>query len=294
MRRAPSRAAGARAAVIPFRGRSARLAPERLVIGGLELLRAGERWDRRPTLLFLHGASAAAWVWAEHLMPELAEAGWRCAALSFRGHGGSRGRALLHGYGLLDYLLDARAALASLDGPAIVVGHSLGGLVAQMLIGDPRLRGLVLMAPVPPEGLAAASLKLAVSDPDLWREVARMPWAEAAETPPQRLRRALFSEALPDARAWSLLQRFQSESLRAVAEAQWPRPVASAHLLRLPALVLSSGRDPLMPADALARTAWFHGADHVVVDTVAHAMMLDHAWGDVVRALAAWLSDRFR
>ncbi|WP_157967131.1 alpha/beta hydrolase [Elioraea thermophila] len=279
--------------MIPFRARAAGFEPERLVVGDIEVLRAGERNDRRPALLFLHGASAAAWVWAEHLMEPLAATGWRCVAVSFRGHGGSHGRALLHGYGLLDYLLDARAALASLDGPAIVIGHSLGGLVAQMLLGDPRLRGVVLMAPVPPEGLAAASLKLAFSDPDLWREVARMPWAEAVETPPQRLRRALFSEALPDARAWSLLQRFQSESLRAVAEAQWPRPVASARLLGLPALVLSSRIDPLVPADAVVRTSWLHGADHVVLETVAHAMMLDHAWGDVVRAVVAWLEARF-
>lgn len=283
---------GSGAAVIPFRARTARFEPERVEVGGIEVLRAGEGGGR-PAILFLHGASAAAWVWAEHLMQPLAEAGWRCAALSFRGHGGSRGRPLLHGYGLLDYLLDARSALASLDSPAIVIGHSLGGLVAQMLLGDPRLRGVVLMAPVPPEGLAAASFTLALSDPDLWREVARMPWAEAMETPPQRLRRALFSDALAEARAWSLLQRFQSESLRALAEAQWPRPVASARLLGLPALVLSSRIDPLVRADAIARAAWLHGADHIVLDTVAHAMMLDHAWGDVVRALLAWLDARF-
>ncbi len=278
--------------MIPFRVRAARFEPERVVVGGIELLRAGDGGGR-PAILFLHGASAAAWVWAEHLMQPLAEAGWRCAALSFRGHGGSRGRALLHGFGLLDYVLDAQSVLASLDAPVIIVGHSLGGLVAQMLLGDPRLRGIVLMAPVPPEGLAAVSLKLAVSDPDLWREVARMPWADAIDTPPQRLRRALFSETLSEARAWSLLQRFQSESLRALAEAQWPRPVASARLLGLPALVLSSRIDPLVPADAVSRAAWFHGAHHVMLDTVAHAMMLDHAWGDMARVLVSWLDACF-
>lgn len=284
---------GGGAAVIPFRARAARFEPERVEIGGIEVLRAGDSSRGRPALLFLHGASAAAWVWAEHLMQPLTETGWRCVAVSFRGHGGSRGRAFLHGYGLLDYLLDARTALASLDGPAIVIGHSLGGLIAQMLLGDPRLRGLVLMAPVPPEGLAAASLKLAFSDPELWREVARMPWAEAAETPPQRLRRALFSDSLHEGRAWSLLQRFQSESLRAVAEAQWPRPVASARLLGLPALVLSSRIDPLVPTDAVARAAWLHGGDHATLDSVAHAMMLDHDWSSVARVLTGWLEARF-
>lgn len=39
-----------------------------------------------PPLLFLHGAGHAAWCWAEHFMPWLAEQGLECHALSFRGH----------------------------------------------------------------------------------------------------------------------------------------------------------------------------------------------------------------
>lgn len=278
--------------VIPFRRRDARPEPPRLIGAGLELLVAEGGRAGRPALLLLHGASAAAWVWAEHLMPALGAAGWRCAALSFRGHGGSTGRSVLHGLGLLDYLLDARSAIEALGGPVILVGHSLGGLVAQMMLGDPRVRGLILLAPVPPEGLAGASLRLALTDPGLWREAARMPWADAVATAPERLRRALFSDSLPEARATSLLGRFQSESLRAVAEAQFPRPVASARLVGVPALVVASTEDPLVPADALVRTAWLHGADHVVIDTVRHAMMLDAGWPCVVETILRFLAAR--
>jgi pimeloyl-ACP methyl ester carboxylesterase len=256
---------------------------------GLELLLAGPEDQRRATLLFLHGAAAGAWVWAEHVLPSLAADGWRCAALSFRGHGHSYGRGLLHTWGLLDYLSDARAALAALEGPVVIVAHSLGALVAQMLLGDPRIRGLVLMAPVPAEGLAAANMRLAFTDPLLWQEVARMPWLAAGLPAPERLRHALFSEALPEARAAEHLSRMQPESLRALAEAQWPRPVGSARLLGVPSLVLGAKADPLVPQDAVLRTAWFHGADRAMFDRIGHAMMLDAGWEQPLALARAWL-----
>lgn len=275
--------------VIPFRRRAA---PPPEPVRGLELLRTEPDGARPATVLFLHGAAGAAWMWAEHLMGALAASGWRTAALSFRGHGASAGRDTLHGFGLLDYLVDARAAIAALGGPVVLVGHSLGGLVAQMLLGDPRIRGLVLLAPVPPEGLAGANWRLACTDPVLWHEVARMPWADAGGTPPVRLRRALFSDALPDHLAWGYIARLQSESLRALAEAQWPRPVASARLVGVPALVVGAAEDPLVPPDALLRTAWLHGAEHATMDRLGHAMMLDAGWPRVAEVLRRFLAAR--
>jgi pimeloyl-ACP methyl ester carboxylesterase len=256
---------------------------------GLELLLAGPEDQRPATLLFLHGAAAGAWVWAEHVLPSLAADGWRCAALSFRGHGQSYGRNFLHAWSLLDYLSDTRAALAALDGPVVIIAHSLGALVAQMLLGEPRLRGLVLMAPVPAEGLAAANMRLAFTDPLLWQEVAGMPWLAAGLPAPARLRHALFSPALPDEAALAHLARMQPESLRALAEAQWPRPVGSARLLGVPALVLGAKADPLVPQDAVLRTAWFHGADRAMIERIGHAMMLDAGWEQPLALARAWL-----
>lgn len=256
---------------------------------GLELLLSGPEDERPATVLFLHGAAAGAWIWAEHLMPALASAGWRTAAVSFRGHGASYGRSLLHTYGLLDYLVDARTAIAALEGPIVIVAHSLGALVAQMLLGDPRIKAMVLMAPVPAEGLAGANVRLALTDPLLWQEVARMPFLSAGTPPPERLRHALFSETMDEARAVSLLSRMQPESLRALAEAQWPRPVGSARILGVPMLVLGAKADPLVPQDAVMRTAWFHGADRAMLDRIGHAMMIDAGWDHPASLARAWI-----
>ena len=256
---------------------------------GLELLVAGPKGERPANLLFLHGASVGAWVWAEHAMPAFARAGWRCGAVSFRGHGQSSGRSALHGWGLLDYVTDARAAIAAIEGPVVLVGHSLGALVAQMLLGDPRVAAIVMLAPVPAEGLAAVNVRLALTDPILWQEVARMPWLASGMRPPERLRSALFGAATTEERAFELMARMQPESLRALAEAQWPRAVASARLLGVPMLVVGPAADPLVAADSVLRTAWFHGADWAMLEGIGHAMMIDAAWERPIALALAWL-----
>lgn len=67
--------------------------------------------------------------------------------LDFRGCGLSDRPA--HGHDLEGYVSDARAALASIDAPVVVVGHSMGGKVAQYLAAEhpANLEKLILVAP---------------------------------------------------------------------------------------------------------------------------------------------------
>jgi pimeloyl-ACP methyl ester carboxylesterase len=84
-------------------------------------------------ILFLHGISLSRDTWeeiAQRLSPTYCI--W---ALDFRGHGHSDRSSR---YELVDYVSDAEAALATINRPAIVVGHSLGGCIAGMLAQTPH------------------------------------------------------------------------------------------------------------------------------------------------------------
>src|SRR3954447_2530482 len=121
---------------------------------GLEFIEAVP--DFAPTgapVLFVHGAFAGAWMWREVFMPFFARRGRACAAVSLRGHGASEGRAGLRAARLSDYRDDLQRAFAALPEPPVVVAHSLGGLLAQQLIGREEMRALALLASLPPEGL---------------------------------------------------------------------------------------------------------------------------------------------
>jgi pimeloyl-ACP methyl ester carboxylesterase len=241
-----------------------------------------------PALLLLHGAACGAWVWEEGFGAQLASAGHAVFAPDFgRGRPGDAA-------GIADFIADARRALEAIRRPAVLVGHSLGGLVAQRMLTDAEVMGCALMAPVPPEGLAWANWRLAMADPPLWRALSRMtePAGPAAES--ALLRRALFSATLPDPVALRHLRRMGGESRAALLEAQAPQPVPPAWGLGKPCIVYGARRDKLIPADAVVRTAAWHGCHFALLDEIGHVMMLDAAREALADRVINWLEETFR
>lgn len=97
-------------------------------------------------VLFLHGWISARRMWYD-VADRLDGERFTLHLLDFRGNGLSDRPE--HGHDLLGYVSDARAALARIDAPVLVAGHSMGGKVAQYLASErpPNLEKLVLVAP---------------------------------------------------------------------------------------------------------------------------------------------------
>jgi pimeloyl-ACP methyl ester carboxylesterase len=96
-----------------------------------------------PPLVLLHGGSAR-WQSSESIMPDLA-ADWHLYAPEFRGHGKSGWVA--GGYRLQDYADDTKAFLRQqVSEPAVIFGHSLGGMVALLVAAQcpERIRAVVV------------------------------------------------------------------------------------------------------------------------------------------------------
>lgn len=239
-------------------------------------------------VLFLHGAFCGAWSWAEIFLPFFARRGRRAAALSLRGH--AKGdRRILGVATLSDYLADAQRAFAEFDEPPVVVGHSLGGLLAQMLIGRVAMRALVLLASLPPEGLMFESPRLILTDPRIWLEavtaavgLVRQPIAMAAAE-------LLFSEGLSAERTRRYAALMTPEAPRALAEAHCPGPVPSAFFFGVPTLAVGGTRDRLVWPVSTCRTALYHGAQLDIVEGQGHFPMLDPEAETVARGLIDWL-----
>lgn len=98
-----------------------------------------------PPLALLHGVTRHGRDWAP-LVPALA-ASWQPHLLDFRGHGQS-GRAD-GAYAVVDYLADAVQLVRAIGRPLVVLGHSLGAMIAAAVAAQvPDLvRGVVLEDP---------------------------------------------------------------------------------------------------------------------------------------------------
>lgn len=265
----------------------------------LEVLHATPRTPRdAPPLVFVHGAFCGAWIWAEHLLPALAEAGWTAHAVSLRGHGGSDGHDRLRETSLDDYVADVLSVLDELPRPPVLIGHSMGGMVVQRVIEhyriadfrrDRPIAGGVLMASVPPGGLWGTWMHMATHDPALlWQLAAIQTFGDQAATL-HGVHRAMFSDAASPEVTRLYMDRMQAESWRVQMDMMLRPPPVSINARSIPLLVVGAEQDSFVPPWMAHLTAHAYGADCVILDGAGHAMMLGPAWPRTVTTLTRWL-----
>lgn len=217
----------------------------RIKANGIEL-HVEQHGAGTPALVFLHywGGSARTW---RHVTDLLAPE-FRTIALDQRGWGQSDAPA--QGYTLADLAADAQAVIAALAPERyILVGHSMGGKVAQLIAArrPAGLIGLALVAPSPPSPL---ELPLAV----------RKGMVAAYDTRESIV--ATVAQVLaPGGLGAEDLAGVIAESLAGApaARAAWPLAVsqeditAEAARIAVPTIVLSGADDRVDPPEVLRR-----------------------------------------
>lgn len=223
--------------------------------------------------LLLHGAGGGGWEW--NVWRAVFEAdGMQVHAPDLQPVAGG-----IDATRLSDYVAQASRALDALPGPRVLVGASLGGLLAAQLAaqGDvARIEALVLVNPLPP---APWHRQLLRRD---WPEV--VPWARDARLVSTR-------SALPDADAATALFAFRhwrDESGAVLREACAGVVVDRP---RCPVLCVVSDADADVPAQAaraLARDwdATVHEAGHVASHV---GPLLGAAAAQTAQQVLAWL-----
>jgi non-heme chloroperoxidase len=113
----------------------------------------------RRCIVMIHGMWAGGWVW-DDWAPILERRGYACLAPTLRYHDVSpRTPPDALGFAsLLDYAHDLEREIDSLAEPPVLLGHSMGGILAQMLAARGRARAVALLSPMPPQGINVLSL----------------------------------------------------------------------------------------------------------------------------------------
>ena len=259
--------------------------------GGLEVIaRPPQGKTKSAPLLFLHGAYAAAWCWDEHFLPLFAERGYASYALSVSGHGGSPGREHLDSFGIDQYVKDVAAVVAQLPTPPVLIGHSMGGMVAQKYLESHEAAGLVLMASVPPQGLWAAALGLAFQKPGLMNDLNSL--LGGGRVALDTLREAMFAQPVSaeDLARW--YRRLQPESHRAIWDMTLFNLPLKSRMRLPPLLVLGAEHDTLIPSSQVEMTARHYGVEAEIFPDMGHGMMLERDWAKVAGRILDWLAEQ--
>ncbi len=243
----------------------------------------------RPTLLLIHGAFLGAWCW-EQWLTRLAECGWPAAAVSLRNHPGSVAvddATFRTGLTVADYVADVTAIARHLEAetgrPCLPVGHSMGGIVAQLLAAQETRRGasvpgLVLLAGVPPRPLGP------LRQTPVRTDAAFLPQRTAAWPGDDPVLNAIFPRLV--AESPSVMNEY---SLGPGV------PVERDHV-RCPVLVVSAERDTtIVPRDdRIARHYAANGgrADYLLAEGIGHLLMLETGSERVLDRVIGWLEEK--
>jgi len=268
--------------------------PDTITIGNLALSTAAPRTTARakPPILFIPGYFASAWVYESYL-PFFAEHGYAGFALNLRGHSGSTlpSGMVLGRVSLNDYIDDARQVanwlIEKFQRP-IVVGHSMGGLIAQKLGEEGLARALVLLSPAPPRGISVMSGRV------LRRQLRYLPAILRSRRIIPRLAdmRELVLNRVPDAELEATFARFVSDSGRAGRDMSFGGVAVDPARVRdqgCPVLVVTSDDDRFIPPRIAQRIAQRYRAPVYMARGHGHLMLHEPGWSEPATFIAGWL-----
>ena len=275
-------------------------------------------------ILFVHGMASGGWIWKPDFLDRFRAQGYRVWTLTLPGRltgptlrtdpgalpRASRaamsadtpgealsiltsvlpGASLIDGPTLDDFADALKAALAAIGRPAVTVGHSLGGAVAQNHArrnGWPH--GMALICSAPPYGMWRASAQMALTNPPLWKALMDYSLFGLAHTDHAVMRDNLFPNGVGEHDYRTFVSHLRDESLAATAGAGGVPPFAPLPGPRDNVLILGAGRDRLVPALDVWLTGAWYGKPPVILPRAGHMPMLEASRGELAQELLDWM-----
>ena len=196
---------------------------------------------------------------------------------------------------LLDYAKDLEEEIRRLDSLPILMGHSMGGLLAQILGSRGLARALVLLTPASPGGINALTPSVVRS---FWSILARYGfWKKPGR---QTFNEAVYSmlQMLPLEEQRETYDRFVYESGRAASEiGYWffdPKGASKVDEKKVscPVLVIAGVRDKITPASVVRKVADKYGAVSTYKEFPNHAHWVigEPGWQEIANYASEWLN----
>ncbi len=251
-----------------------------------------------PPVLMIHGICSGGWCF-ENYRARFEAAGFECITPNLRLH---EQRTLsdieidqLAELSILDYAADLEALILTLPERPIVLGHSLGGLLAQILASRGLCQASILLTSVPPKSVPALSSGVigafsgVVTTPGFWKK----PFKLSALAARRFLFNRVSSVQLP-----ALEAKLCLESGRVLFEAAFPwldkRNATYVNFKKVtcPMLVIAGGEDQLTPRAVVRKIAKkYPQARYQEYVNQSHWLVGEEGWELVAGDIIHWIKN---
>ena len=250
------------------------------------------------TVVMIHGAFCAGWAFDEYR--SLFEAqGANVITPTLRHHNtvpGTRASRELGVTSVLDYAADIEALVRELPAPPILIGHSMGGLVAQIVATRLPVKALALIAPSAPWGIMPTSPWEIASAQGLYfagqfwnkplRPEAWIAESHALDLLPSGQREAVFARFVPESGLATFeIMHWAMDARRAT--------YVDADKVTCPVLCVAGALDRVNPPKTVASIAkrYRERGQYLEVPTASHWLIGEPGWEKTARAVHEWLNN---
>ncbi len=234
-----------------------------------------------PPVLFIHG------MWADHahwnrFRRRFERAGFETHAVTLLCHDVPQDRDGLRNVGIMDYVAQVRKELKSLPALPIVIGHSMGALVAQKVAESEALSALILLGPIAPGGIFPIRPSVALCAVSNAVDVMR---CRPFIIPGRNARYGLLNTLAP--RTQSVIYKsFLYESGRVLRDILMGSVVVDERRVTCPVLVGVGSEDRATPPGVARRIARKYGAEYREYGGQCHFL---GASSEVIEDVASWV-----
>ncbi len=232
-----------------------------------------------------------------HFTNYFTEKGYRCINSVLRYHDiepGEKPDRLLATTGIKDYVDDLEKEFRAIEGPVIILGHSMGGLLAQLLCERVSPEKLILFSSAPPLGIAALSYSVVKTylgiffKPFFWKRSHKLSFKRACY--------AILNNLGPEEQKKEY-GNFVYESGKAMREIGLPQfsrqkvTKVDPDKIHCPVLVIHGREDRIVPSKTgeMIAQKYKDVATLKLIENRAHLIEIEEGWEEVADYIYSWI-----
>lgn len=251
------------------------------------------------TIFMIHGMWGASWHW-DNYKAFFEDKGYQCVASTLRFHDVEPQTAPhpeLATTSLLDYADDLEKEIKALGVKPIIMGHSMGGLLAQILASRGLAKAVVLLSPAAPSGIFALTPSVIRSFLSI-----QMTWGFWRKPTLQTFNEAVYSmmHLLSNQEQKDAYSKLVYESGRVIFEiGHWLFDSTGASKVDeakvdCPVLILVGSEDRITPASVVRKIAkkYQSVATYKEFSNHAHWVLAEPRWQEIAEYASDWLQQK--